>query len=440
MSTKPYSLKTKLMIYTSVFSIVMGCLLILAAYRIALEETNEILDAQMRHLAERVAKLEPATLESQFDQSKEYHEEDLFIDVWAYSAQSHLQHDFKLLVNPVKIAGFYPQQTDHGLWQTYVLPTQGMQIQVSQQNVVRQNLALELAMNMFLPYLLIMPFAIWGLSYIIRRSFEPIEQFKQELAQRKANELSPIQHHAYPNELIPSIQEMNHLFVRISDAQQEQRQFIADAAHELRTPITALSLQTQILLRELPNHPSLLRLSQGLARVQHLVSQLLCLAKQDAAELITEVATTFSVNDVAIHCVEQLIDLALEKDIDLGMERQETTLINSQESAIHSIIYNLIDNAIKYTPKQGMINVSCFQQDQSAIIIIEDSGPGIAPELFENILKRFYRVHQHLEIGSGLGLSIVDKATQRLGGRLEFDRSEQLGGLKVIIRFPIHLD
>lgn len=282
--TRPhYSLKKRLIIYTSLFSIVMGCVLVFSAYRIALEETNEILDAQMKNLAERVAKLDPETVQSQFDQTQQYHEEDLFVDVWRYAEKTHQQHHFNLLVNPVENAGFYPQQTHHGVWQTYVLPMQDIQVQVSQQNVVRQNLALELAINMFLPYLLIMPFAIWGLSYIIRKSFIPIEQFKTELAARQPNQLSPIDYDHYPNEIVPSIQEINHLFERISDAQQEQRQFIADAAHELRTPITALNLQTEILIREIPDHPSLFRLNHGLARMQHLVSQLLNLAKQDAA-------------------------------------------------------------------------------------------------------------------------------------------------------------
>ncbi len=87
--------------------------------------------------------------------------------------------------------------------------------------------------------------------------------------------------------------------------------------------------------------------------------------------------------------------------------------LETQSSALHSIVYNLLDNAIKYTPEQGVINVSIYQQDQQAIVQIEDSGPGIAPELYDHILKRFYRVHHHLEVGSGLGLSIVDKAAEK---------------------------
>lgn len=446
MHLKPYSLKKRLILFTSLFSIIMGCLLILSAYRIALEETNEILDSQMKNLAERVAKFNPQPIHSEFNHLKHYHEEDLFVDVWAYQEQEHLHREFKVLVNPVSKAGFYEHNTELGAWQTYVIPLQDLQIQVSQQKSVRRNLAFQLASNMFWPYLLIMPLAIWGLSYIIRKSFEPFEQFKTELMHREPNELSPISSEIYPSEIVPSIQEINQLFIRISDAQQEQRQFIADAAHELRTPITALNLQTQILLNEFPSQPSLLKLSKGLARIQHLVSQLLNLAKQDASIMHHESKSQISINEVTLNCIEQLIHLALEKNIDLGIERSEEIIIFSQESALHSIIYNLIGNAVKYTPENGVINVSLFTQTENdhvqdvhtAIIQIEDSGPGIAPELYEQILKRFYRIHQHLEIGSGLGLSIVDKATERLSGKLQFSQSETLGGLQVRVELPLN--
>lgn len=437
MQKPQYSLKKRLMMYTSLFIILMGCLLVIAAYRIALEETNEILDAQMRNLAERVAKFNPQPIASQFDQLKHYHEEDLFVDVWTYGAQNHLSHQFKLLVKPVKKAGFYQQNTLNGVWQTYVIPLKSMQIQVSQQKSVRQHLALELAMNMFLPYILIMPLAIWGLSLIIRRSFAPIDQFKQELSTREVNELTPIQAQHYPIEIIPSINEINSLFERISKAQHEQQQFVADAAHELRTPITALNLQTQILMQKLPHEPALIKLNQGLARMQHLIHQLLNLAKQDALNLSESNPQSVEVDQVIVQCVEELIDVAIHKEIDLGITQLETITIQSFESSLHSIIYNLIENAIKYTPSQGLINVSCFKAPDCIFIVIEDSGSGIAPELYDQILKRFYRVHQHLEIGSGLGLSIVDKATQRIGGQLHFAKSEALSGLKATVKIPL---
>jgi two-component system, OmpR family, sensor kinase len=433
---KRYSLQKRLMLYISLFSVVLGCVLILATYRIALEEINEVLDKQMQSLAERIAESNPQPLQSQIDLEKHYSEEDLFVDIWSYGDSHSYAHPRKILLAPVKKAGFYQHQTAYGVWLTYIIPGENLQIQISQQKNVRQQLALELAANMFLPYVLFLPFAILGLGWLIRKNFQPLNDFKAELASRKAQELKPIEMKDYPLELEPTIQEMNYLFNRISVAQQEQRQFVADSAHELRTPLTALNLQVQILLQQFPKSDALHNLSQGVVRMQHLVNQLLNLAKHDVTEGLSEPSQLLSLNQMTLACIEQLIQLALQKEIDLGVEQQEI-LIEGQPSAFHSIIYNLIDNAIKYTPAQGVINVSIFEFNQHAVLQVEDSGPGIDPKQFEQIRKRFYRIHNHAEIGSGLGLSIVDKATERLHGILSFSKSHSLGGLCAQVKFPL---
>ena len=205
-----FSLRKRLIRYTSIFSILLGCVLVFSAYKISLEEINEILDAQMVYLAERV-ELNPRPIQSHFDIHKRYHEEDLFIDVWAYADPSQTQNTpHHVIVEPKQKAGFYSQDTTHGTWITYILPTANYQIQISQQEKVREHLALELAGSMFLPYLLIIPFALLGLVYIIRRSLKPLEDFKSELAKRDSNSLVAIQNAHYPEELLPTNHEMNH--------------------------------------------------------------------------------------------------------------------------------------------------------------------------------------------------------------------------------------
>ncbi|MFK4204788.1 sensor histidine kinase [Acinetobacter junii] len=435
--SKQYSLKKRLIWGTSVFSLLLGCLLIFTAYKIALHEVDEILDTQMQYMAERSTTQPLTTITSKIELHRTYHEEDLLVDIWAYKDQSHLWHQTHLLIPPVKQAGFYTQETPQGKWRVYVIPLKDYQIQVSQQEQVRKNFAWELAGSMFVPYVLLLPFAIIILAFIISLSLKPLEDFKAELRSRDSDGLAPIDSQDYPQELIPTIEEMNHLFGRIQQAQAEQKQFIADAAHELRTPVTALNLQTKILMSQFPEHEALINLSKGLARIQHLVTQLLALAKQDVGLNLIEPNTEFRLNDVALNCVEQLVNLAMQKEIDLGFERNDVIEMNSLESTIHSIIFNLIDNAIKYTPNQGIINISVYSdQDNFACVQIEDSGVGIDPENYDKVLKRFYRVHHHLEVGSGLGLSIVDKAIQRLGGTLQLSRSIDLGGLSVLVRLP----
>lgn len=440
MLPRHYSLKKRLIGFTSAFCILLGCILVFTAYKSALHEIDEILDAQMEYLAERVA-VDARPIQSHFNTHKRYQEEDLFVDVWEYAKQSHLTHEHHILVEPKQKAGFYTQQAASGMWRTYVIPTDKYQIQVSQQESVRQHLAIELAGTMFLPYLLITPFALFGLALVIRRGLKPLDDFKDELSQRNSTSLEAIQQQNYPEELLPTINEMNHLFERISQSQQEQRQFVADAAHELRTPITALNLQTQILLSQFPEENNLHNLSKGLARMQHLVTQLLTLAKQDGSLSVQSQPMALKLNDVALNCVEQLMNLAMEKEIDLGFERNDPIHMISIEQSIHSIVFNLIDNAIKYTPSSGIINISVFQDASGmACIQIEDSGPGIDPALYDQVRKRFYRVHHHLEVGSGLGLSIVDKAIQHLGGELILSKSADLGGLNSLVKLPMNYE
>ncbi|MHA3114630.1 ATP-binding protein [Acinetobacter sp. ANC 4635] len=437
---KAKSLGSKLVVLTSLLSVVMACILMFSTYHIALKELTRILDTQMQFLARRATTFNLKSTHSSFNLDHEYERQELFMDIWSYDDVNQPKTN-QLLVPRVSKAGFYQHETDNGTWYTYVLPTPKFQIQVSQHERTRQVLALELAGSMVLPYILIMPFVLFIIFWIIRGSLKPLDDLKSELAQRDSNELTHIQEEQYPIELLPAIHEINYLFDRISKTQQEQKQFIADAAHELRTPITALNLQTKILLRDFPENTALINLSKGLARIQHLVSQLLALAKQDASLNILEMSKKFRLNDVALNCVEQLMNLAMEKDIDLGFERNDEVILQSYEPTVHSIIYNLIDNAIKYTPTQGVINIAVYpdQQQQVAYICIEDSGPGIPQEQYEDVLKRFYRVHHHLEVGSGLGLSIVQKAIQHVGGTLSFDKSLELGGLRVLVKLPLRL-
>ena len=145
-------------------------------------------------------------------------------------------------------------------------------------------------------------------------------------------------------------------------------------------------------------------------------------------------------NQLVVNTLEQLMQFAIRKEIDLGMEKQQYIQFNAPEQTIQSILTNLIDNAIKYTPEKGVINVSVSEQGDFAVIVVEDSGPGIDPSQFNKIRKRFYRIYNHAEIGSGLGLSIVDKAIEHLHGALTFSKSEELGGLRAEVKIPLHAD
>ena len=193
-----YSLKKRLLWGASIFSLLLGCLLIFAAYRMALHEVNEILDTQMQYMAEHTAAQSISPLASRVELHHNYREEDLLVDIWAYKDQSHLRHPTNLLLAPVQQAGFYTQHTRQGAWRVYVIPLKDYQIQVSQQEKVRSSFALELAGSMFIPYVLLLPLALFILAFIIRRSLKPLNDFKAELAQRDSESLAPIDRQDYP--------------------------------------------------------------------------------------------------------------------------------------------------------------------------------------------------------------------------------------------------
>lgn len=430
LALKMGSIRQRLLWLTSFFAILLGAVLLTTGYRTALHESNEILDAQMRFLAQHSAEqhLQPSL--KMLNIGDEYHEQNLRLEIRPIlNVGRHLD------------TGFYNREFDAKPWRSYILLTQDYRIEVSQSQDVRRRFALELAGIMLLPYLLILPFALWFLNWIIAKGLAPLDQFKNEIVQRDSQDLSPINQNEYPIELHATIIEMNRLLERILQSQQEQQQFVADAAHELRTPITALNLQAQILLSQFPDHSALHGLNRGLARIQHLVTQLLALAKQDSALSAGAHLHNVQLNDVALHCVEQLMNLALVKNIDLGFTQNESVQIYSEQNTLHSIIFNLLDNAIKYTPDQGLINIAVYADETNrANVVVEDSGPGIANDQYDQVLQRFYRIHHHLEVGSGLGLSIVQRACTRLGGQLSLSRSTELGGLKVHVSLPMHVD
>lgn len=424
------SIRQRLLWLTSIFALLLGAVLLTTGYRTALHESNEILDAQMRFLAEHSAGQQINTGVKTLNIGNEYHEQ-----------------NFRLEISPILTVGrrmdtgFYNREFDGKPWRSYILLTKEHRIEVSQSQQVRQRFALELAGIMLLPYVLILPIALWLLNWIIAKGLAPLDQFKNEIVQRDSQDLSAINHNEYPIELHATIIEMNRLLERILRAQQEQQQFVADAAHELRTPITALNLQAQLLLSQFPEHRALHGLNQGLARIQHLVAQLLALARQDSGLSTAEPLQRFQLNHVALNCVEQLMNVALQKNLDLGFSHNQSVQIYSEQNTLHSIIFNLLDNAIKYSPTGGVINIAIFKDDQNcATLMVEDSGPGIAVEQYDQVLQRFYRVHHHLEMGSGLGLSIVQRACQRLGAQLTLGKSEELGGLKVQIKLPEHFN
>ena len=437
---KNQALSTRMIWSISFLSVILLILIASAAYSIALEESEEIIDQQMIEMSIFLSKEVTSEVHSVFDPNRRYGERDLFIDITHNHSLASMSQQHNYIVPQVQQSQFIIKKSSRGTLKIYVKPTPTKQIQISQPMIVRKNLAKELAFNMLIPYMILMPLSIFAIYWLIRFHLRPLEQLKLAFSQRDYNDLSEIQIKELPNEIQPAMDELNSLFSRIEDAQIQQKVFIANAAHELRTPLTALSLQADLLIKTKPDSPiyneNVTDLNLSLKRMTHLVEQLMALAHQETQQ--DEPLQALNLIDYVRQCVSQILVNARNKNIDIQVDAEfENIEVLAKHSSLESILINLLDNAVKYSPKFGQIWIIISVKDQNVYTEIHDSGPGISKERREYALQRFVRLQetQHQVFGSGLGLSIVQSAIESIHASIQLDSSEHLKGLKVIIGF-----
>ncbi|QGZ65505.1 sensor histidine kinase [Paraburkholderia acidisoli] len=307
-------------------------------------------------------------------------------------------------------------------WRVFGLQRAGFYIQVAQPMSIRASLARHLALKILWPIGLLVPIVVVLVLVVVRRGLSPIQALSDLLATRNLRSLDPLRlDESAPMELRPLIDALNDLLARLNAASQTQRTFIADAAHELRTPLAALKLQYQAALRDgsLSGDPQALeRIAARLNRLIRLVHQLLTLARADAQ---TEAASaSVSLRRIAEEAIGEFSLLAEEKRIDLGIESQapvtatDACNVHGDAHALMTMVSNLLDNAIRYTPPGGKIDLVLTRHASEIGFEVVDTGPGIPAEDLGRVLDRFYRGNATSHgTGSGLGLSIVSTLATR---------------------------
>lgn len=316
----------------------------------------------------------------------------------------------------------------------------GERIAVAQESGFRNEIARDGALRTVMPFLILVPVLLLIVADLVRKMFQPIAALSKEIDQRAEQELHPIEDRYLPVEVRPFAVAINRLLARVGQSMDSQRRFVADAAHELRSPLTAMSLQAErldntemsILARE-----RLTVLRQGIERGRSLLDQLLTLAKAQSA---TDVPKS-PVSIQAIYCrvLEDLIPLAEIKHIDIGVEGTQDAEVWASEIDMITLVKNLVDNAIRYTPEGGRVDLSVKVSDGRAMLRIQDSGPGIPLAERDRVFDPFYRKPGSGQIGSGLGLSIVQTIANRIGADIRLDVSDQKKqtGLSMTVLFPV---
>jgi two-component system OmpR family sensor kinase len=416
----------------------LGCVTLVAlaagwgVYRSALIDTDQLFDYQLRQLALAMRDQTSVQAPSPPDEASE-----IVVQIWDQGgARIYLSHPSTDLPEQATL-GFQDVHTGSGDWRVFSIQMRGRTIRVSQPTSVRHELARAHAYRTLLPIAVLLPLLAAALWLGVDRALRPMSIVVREVRSRDSALLMPLSEESLPEEILTLVRALNGLLRRLSAALNAQRAFVSDAAHELRSPLTALSLQLQLLARAPTaeaRRAAERQLAAGVERAAHLVNQLLTLARSapDAAE---QAFASVRLDEIARLAVADTAPLAAANGVDLGVAAADEVTLAGDADALRILIRNLADNAVRYTPRGGRVDVSVRRGRSESVLEVADTGPGIPVAERERVFARFYRVQGGDQGGSGLGLAIVKEIAERHAARIEFDDAAG-GGLVVRLVFP----
>ncbi len=435
------SLRRRLLLWLLPATFAAGALASVGTYWGALLELGDLLNDQMRYIARHVSL---SGEQVSFDRpghrltdAEEEKQDEVLLQVWDTQGQLHYSSDPALQLPAPTAVGISDLSYQAQTWHTFVTPRGDRLIRVAQAQNARWEALAGLAVHLLWPVLSLLPLLALFLWFGIGYGLKPLHRIVAELAQRNANSMVPIKDTDLPSEISPLVTELNSLLQRLDQSFTLQRHFIADAAHELRTPIMALSIQADLAQRaadQEERQQALIQLQGGVSRLAHLAQQLLTLARLEPE---AQCAPQQPVPLLAL-CKQVISDRIRQSDLsgnDLGLAQAEDLSIMGDAAALGILLNNLVDNAIRHAPG-STINLSVWRDGQEVILEVSDDGPGIPEAERERVLERFYRGQgEKLSQGSGLGLSIVAKIAERHRAGLVLDSGPGGQGLCVRLSF-----
>lgn len=432
----PRSLRTRLLGLVLACILVASAVLAAGAYRGALREADASNDLHLQQVAQSLRSNVPLGALEGLDERGDL---DLLVQIWGPDGVQ-LYRSARATLPQHAVLGFSDISVDGNRYRVYSIQTPLQTVQIAQDMDARQDRARAQALRATLPALLTAPLLMLAVAWIIARTLAPVERVRRQVAGRAADDLDPLPEDGLPDEVKPLVEELNLLFHRTRGAFDAQRNFVADAAHELRSPLTALKLQVQGLQRatdDAARDRAAQRLGQGIDRAIALVGQLLVLARQDAGSAQAAAPADLDLQSLVRRTVAEWLPQAHARRIDLGVPRADAATVHGQADALAILLRNLLDNAIKFTPEGGQVDVELRAQPGAGLLLaVDDSGPGIAEADRDRVFDRFFRSPDATAGGSGLGLAIVKAVADRHGAQLRLDRSAQLGGLRIEVRWP----
>ncbi len=413
-----------------------------AIFRTAHEEASELFDYELHAVAVSLpAGMAATDALAQGPAMQDLSDDRIAIEVW--NAQGRLVYRSERAPDIERLAeGFRTIDRDEKHWRVFGLRQADRFVQVAQPVSVREALALRLALRTLWPLGLLLPLTVALVLFVVTRGLAPIRSLSSMLSTRSLDALEPVRFAGrVPVEVLPLIDALNDLLARLNAASSAQRTFVADAAHELRSPLTALKLQLQAGRRDgtlKGEGQTLTKIEERLNRIIRLVQQLLALAREDAESARSALARV-SLRRVAEQAIGDFSLLAEEKSIDLGLEiappaREDDAFeVVGEPHALSVLLNNLLDNAIKHTPNAGRVDVVLRRDDQSVSLDVRDTGPGIPETEIPRVSDRFYRGSETQGEGSGLGLAIASRVASRHRAQLSLRNNVDGPGLTVTV-------
>ncbi|MCB2020047.1 MAG: sensor histidine kinase N-terminal domain-containing protein [Burkholderiaceae bacterium] len=408
------------------------------AYRNVLHETEALFDYQLRQMALSLrdqGEIAPAQASALADADF-----DFVVQIWSvdgraiYASRRHDELPARAVLGLADIS------VRGKTWRSFSVATPNRVIQVAQPLQIRQRLAAEAAFRSVMPLLAVAPLMAIAVWWLVTLAFRPLQRVATGVRSRDAESLAPLPLADLPDEVTPLVQALNALLQRLDASFGAQRAFVSDAAHELRSPLTALRLQIGQLRRSpdaAAREAALEALSAGVERAVRLVEQLLTLARsepgarQDKFEAI-------ELGELVRQAVADTVPYAASRGTELELDAQEGVMLQGDPVGLTALARNLADNAVRYAPSASHVQIRVAMDGGKPTLRVDDAGPGIPPADRERVFDRFYRREADGEgeaaQGTGLGLAIVKRVAERHGASVTLGDSP-LGGLRVEVRF-----
>jgi two-component system sensor histidine kinase TctE len=312
-------------------------------------------------------------------------------------------------------------------------------VQVAETRNKRRALVASIVSGVIVPQFVIVPLAVLLVYLALSKGITPLQRLQEELRERRPTDLSPISVQGIPAEIRPLLVALNDVMVRLEENLMAQRRFIADAAHQLKTPLTGLRMQTELALHETDigsMHERLQQAAVSAERLSHLTHQLLSLARAEATTESSDAFRQLDLEELAPAVTRDWVERAMAKGIEIGFEGADRPLpVIGSAFLLRELLNNLIDNAIKYTPEGGQVMVRLFL-DREIRLEVEDSGIGIPVAERGRVFERFYRVLESGTDGSGLGLAIVQEIAELHRAKIQVSAGSSGVGTRVAVSFP----